>query len=215
MTPKTWQEVDLAYYDNIKGKSYPASIQLLRPITWLKHHGMHQVGKRVVLSISEFGINQIQANVTAIKPTTLDTSVIDWSKQVSRPVIGKFKRYASIVKTYTFKNLVTGKLSTINTTPNHQFYIENKKAFIPIDNVTATDKLVSEAGQPIRLLCFSGKQRHCGKSYNNKKPVPVYNLEIYQQHIYFVGHASILVHNNCRIEHLNNIDSALNDSIRN
>jgi len=88
ITPKTWQEVDLSYHDIINEKSYPASIQLLRPIAWLKSHGMYKVGNNVTLSIPEFGINAIHAHVTAIKPTTLNTANVNWSKRDTRPVIG-------------------------------------------------------------------------------------------------------------------------------
>ena len=157
ITPNTWQEVDLAYHDSINGRAYPGSIQLLRPVTWLKRHGMHRVDNKVTLSITEFGINDIHAYVTTIKPTTLNTTNVDWSKQKSHPVIGKFKRYTPIVRTYTFKNLTTGVISTIHTTPNHPFYVKNKKAFVPIENISSNDELISFDGQKIELLCFKGK----------------------------------------------------------
>ena len=196
ITPKTWQEVDLSYHDIINGKSHPASIQLLRPIAWLERHGMHKVGNNVTLSIPEFGINAIHAQVTAIKPTRLNTSNIDWSTRDTRPVIGKFKRYAPVVKTYRFRNFSTGKVSIVHATPNHPFYVKNKHAFVPINKVSMHDDLVSDSGESIKLLCPYYKRSHCGQSYN-KKPMPVYNLEVYQKHVYFVGTNNILVHNVC------------------
>ena len=198
ITPRTWQEVDLSYSDIIKGKSYPAEIKLLRPIEWLEENGMDKVGNEVNLSIPEFGVVNVQATVTAIKPTTLDTSKTDWSKIDSRPVIGTFKRYARVVNTYTFKDLSTGKISSINATPNHPFYVKNKNKFIPIENVSPTDQLINSSGQPIKLICGKGQNSHCGRIYNiDGTPVPVYNLEIYQRHVYFVGNTAILVHNVC------------------
>ena len=195
-THEAWNEVDLSYTDIIKGKSYLAEIKLLRPIKWLKAKGMDKIGNKVALSIPEFGVVNVQATVTAIKPTKLDTSKTDWSKMDSRPVISTFKRYAPVVKTYTFQDLTSGKMSTINATPNHPFYVKNKDAFIPIENVVPTDKLVNSSGQTIKLICDKGTSSHCGKLYNiGGKPIPVYNLEVYQRHVYFVGNESILVHN--------------------
>ena len=193
--PKTWEEVDLSYHDIIDGKSYPASIKLLRPVAWLKSHGMHNLGSNVTLSIPEFGINAIYTQVTAIKPTTLNTANVDWSKHGTRPVIGKFKRYAPIAKTYMFKNLTTGKVSTVNATPNHPFYVKNKKAFVPIQDVSSSDQLISATGQKIELVCLSGKITHCGIQYKYGRPAPVYNLEVYRKHVYFVGKNELLVHN--------------------
>ena len=200
ITPKTWQQVKLKYSDVINGKKYPAEIKLLRPIKWLQENSMNKVGSEVNLSIPEFGVMNVKATVTAIKPNTLDTSEIDWSTQDSRPVITIFKRYAPVVKTYAFRDLGTGEISTINATPNHPFYVKNKGKFMPIEDVAPTDQLVNSSGQTIKLICDKGQNSHCGKAYNTDgDPVPVYNLEIYQQHAYFVGNDEVLVHNNCDI----------------
>ncbi|MED7789696.1 hypothetical protein [Francisella sp. 19X1-34] len=126
ITPSTWQELDLKGYDYIKGKKYPAEIKLLRPISWLKTNHLDKVGNKAILSLPDFGIKKMYVTIEAIKPTKLDTSKIDWTKQRSYPVIGTFKRYAAIVKTYKFKDLTTGKLSKINATPGHKFYVKNR-----------------------------------------------------------------------------------------
>ena len=209
ITPDTWQQVELSYSDIINDKKYPAEVKLLRPIKWLQENGMDKVGNEVTLSIPEFGVVNVKARVTAIKSVTLDTSKIDWSKMNSRPVIGMFKRYAPVVKTYTFKDLSTGDISTINATPNHPFYVKNKGKFMPIEGVAPTDQLINSSGQPIKLICGKGQNSHCGKLYNtNGKPVPVYNLEVYQKHVYFIGKSKILVHNQCRITAPESIDDA-------
>jgi hypothetical protein len=164
----------------------------------LKIHGMNKIGNKIILSISEFGINDIHVTVIALKPTKLDTSKMDWSKRKSRPAIGTFKRYASMVKTYTFKDLSTGEVSTINATPNHPFYVQNKHKFVPIEDVAPSDQLVSAIGKKVRLICEGGKSSYCGDLYNKDgKPVVVYNLEVYKDHVYFVGESSMIVHNYC------------------
>ncbi len=198
ITPTTWQKVELKYSDVFNGKRYPAEIKLLRPVKWLKDNDMDKVGNKVNLSIPEFGVRSVHATVTAIKATTLNTSKIDWFRMNSRPVIGRFVRYAPIVKTYTFKNVNTGRITTINATPNHPFYVENKYKFVPIEDVTSNDRLVNSAGQVIKLICNNGQNKHCGKLYNtNGKPIPVYNVEVYQKHVYFIGDDRVLVHNVC------------------
>jgi hypothetical protein len=207
ITPKTWKEVDLSYSDTINGKEYPAEIKLLRPITWLKERGIDKVGNIAIFSIPEFGVERVKAKVTDIQPIKLDTSKINLLDQKSRPVIGTFKRYAQVVNTYTFKDLSTGKISTINATPNHPFYVKNKNRFIPIEDIETTDELVSKkkTGKQVRLLCAKGKFDHCGKIYNKDgQPVEVYNLEVYQDHVYFVGVDGVLVHNTCPFQRIQN-----------
>ena len=159
---------------------------------------MDKVGNHVDLSIPEFGVVNVHVTVTAIKPTKLDASKIDWSKIDARPVIGTFKRYAPVVKTYRFKDVTTGEISSINATPNHPFYVKNKGQFMPIDDIAPTDKLVNSSGQTIKLICNNGQTSYCGNLYNiDGKPVAVYNLEVYQEHVYYVGDDGILVHNVC------------------
>ncbi len=216
ITPKTWKEVDLNYFSVINGKRYQNIIDLLRPITWLHQHGMDKVGNTISLSLPEFGINHVKAYVVAIKPTTLDTRGMSWSKIDFRPVIGKFKRYALDVRTYTFRDS-KGHSDHIHATPNHPFYVQNKHGFVPIEDVKDTDVLVgmgSEASLPlddskridakgnarlddvVRLICSKGQHNHCGKPYSDgKHPMAVYNLEVYKQHVFRVGVQGVLVHN--------------------
>ncbi|MED7789695.1 hypothetical protein [Francisella sp. 19X1-34] len=205
ITPTTWQEVDLKAYDHIKGKRYPVEIKLLRPISWLKANHLDKVGNKEILSLPDFGIKKMYVTIEAIKPTKLDTSKINWSKQSSYPVIGTFKRYAAIVKTYTFKDLITGKISKVTSTPGHKYYVRNRTVnniigndthYISISRVKSDDILLSQIGDKIKLVCPTNKTSHCGKLYNTgHKPINVYNLEIYNKHRYFVGKNFILVHN--------------------
>ncbi|MED7789690.1 hypothetical protein [Francisella sp. 19X1-34] len=214
ITPTTWQEVDLKAYDYIKDKRYPAEIKLLRPISWLKVNHLDKVGNKGNFSLPEFDIKHMYVTVVALKPTKLDTSKINWSKQNSYPVIGTFKRYAPVVKTYIFKDLTTGKISKVTSTPGHKFYVKNRTVnniigknthYISISRVRSTDILISQTGDKIKLICPINKTSHCGKLYNRyHKPISVYNLEIYNKHRYFVGKNSILVHNGpCSNEAIN------------
>ena len=215
ITPETWQQVELSYSDIINGVEYPAEIKLLRPIKWLKENGMDKVGNEVALSIPEFGIENVAAKVTAIKQATLNTSKMDLSAMDSRPVVGTFKRYAEDVRTYKFKD-EQGNVEEITATPDHHFYLKNKDEFIKIDEVLSSDELVNQFGQEVKLVCPVGKKSSCGEQYNKDgKPVVVYNLEIYREHVYYVG-GGVLVHNGgCDIGiDVTNIDDLAEDSLR-
>ena len=204
ITPKTWEEVDLIYYSTISGHRYTNSIQLLRPIVWLHKRHMDTIGSKVTLSMPEFGIVNVMTTVKAIKPTQIDTRGVDWSKQKNAPVIGKFMRYVTDVRTYTFKDSL-GHISHINATPNHPFYVKNKHGFVAIGNVSDDDTLVGAIGLggkqvdgAVHLVCAKGKHRHCGVGYGNDgEAVAVYNFEVYRRHVYRVGVGKVLVHNGC------------------
>jgi len=204
ITPKTWEEVDLIYYSTISGHRYTNTIQLLRPIVWLHKRHMDVIGGKVTLSMPEFGIVNVLATVKAIKPTQLDTRGVDWSKQKSAPVIGKFMRYVTDVRTYTFKDSL-GHISHINATPNHPFYVKNKHGFVAIENVSDGDTLVGGFGfgdkhmdGAVHLVCDNGKHSHCGVAFAGVDlPTSVYNLEVYKRHVYRVGGEGVVVHNGC------------------
>ncbi|WP_018300958.1 Hint domain-containing protein [Fangia hongkongensis] len=197
---KSWVALQLDYNEVIGGKSYPAEIKLLRPLSWLKAHHIEKVGDKLNLSISEFGINQVNATVTQLTPSTLDITASNHSKETTRPVIGIFKRYAKTVNTYTFQD-ENGKVEQIHATPTHPFYVINKKRFIAIDELSSQDQLLSADGKEIQLVCPKGKLSHCGQRYNkDNKPILVYNIEVYQAHNYYVGNFKSLVHNICDAE---------------
>ncbi len=218
ITPETWQQVTLNYNDIIDGKEYPAEIKLLRPIEWLKANGIDEVGNKALFSLPEFGVDSVEVNVTEINATNIDTSNIDWQKQSSRPVITTFKRYAEDVRTYSFKD-EQGNIEKINVTPNHPFYVKSKADFVEIDKISVSDKLVSQTGKQVKLVCPVGQESSCGQRYNKYfEPIEVYNLEVYHEHVYFVGHKQLLVHNTClRLKDLaarKLLSSNLNTAIR-
>ncbi len=222
ITPKTWEEVDFVYYDDFpyknsySDKTIPGckkdnnnhgvtvlhcieQMNLLRPKTmarqWLKEQ---QKQGRVSVTIKEFGVNNVHGYITAIKPTTVNTTHLDINRCHQRPVISLFVRHVLKVRTYQFKDFITEKISSISATPEHRFYVKNYNAFVPIQDLSPKDNLISATGHLIHLLCKGNRNSHCGVSYGVKGvPVEVYNLEIYQRHRYFVGKGQILVHNIC------------------
>ena len=222
ITPETWEEVDFVYYDDFpyknsySDKTIPGckkdnnthgvtvlhcieQMNLLRPKTmarqWLKEQ---QKQGQVSITIREFGVNNVHGYITAIKPTTINTTHLDINRRNQSPVISLFVRHVLKVRTYQFKDFITEKISSISATPGHRFYVENYNAFVPVQDLSPKDNLISTTGHFIHLLCKGNRNSHCGVSYGVKGvPVEVYNLEIYQRHRYFVGKGQILVHNTC------------------
>ncbi len=224
ITPKTWEEVDFVYYhdfpckatcvdkiipgcrkaNNDSGKVVlrcTEQMNLLRPKTMVSQWLQEQKKQgRVSVTIKEFGVNNVHGYITAIKPTTVNTTHLDINRSHQSPAISFFGRHVLKVRTYQFKDVNTEQISSISATPEHRFYVEDYNAFVPIQDLSPKDNLISATGHQIHLLCKGNKNSHCGVSYGVKGvPVEVYNLEIYQRHRYFVGKGQILVHNICHI----------------
>ncbi len=222
ITPKTWEEVDFVYYhdfpckatcidkiipgcrkaNNDRGKVVLRCreyMNLLRPKTMVRQWQQEQKKQgRVSVTIKEFGVNNVHGYITAIKPTTVNTTHLDINRSHQSPAISFFGRHVLKVRTYQFKDVNTEQISSVSATPGHRFYVENKNTFVPIQNLSPKDNLISVTGHQIHLLCKGNRNSHCGVSYGVKGvPVEVYNLEIYQRHRYFVGKGQILVHNEC------------------
>ena len=222
ITPKAWEEVDFIYYDNFPYKSSYANktiadckkasnsnsnkiailrctehMHLLRPKTRVRQWQKEQKRQGwVPVTIKEFGIDNVHGHITAIKPTSVNTTHLNIKQSHHSPVIATFERHVLEVRNYTFKDLKTGKLSKVTATPNHKFYVANKKEFESIQAISSKDQLVSATVHQVQLVCGSDKENHCGTNYGVKGvPVTVYNLEVYRQHRYFVGKEQLLVHN--------------------
>ncbi len=222
ITPDTWKEIDFIYYDDFPYRSFYSNkvipdckkhinsqqklvlrcterINLLRPkILVDRWQRLQKLYGWVPVNIKEIGINNVHGYITAIKATTLNTTIANLTKCQSSPVITTIERHTLTIRTYTFKNIKTGVISVINVTPEHRFYVTNIQAFEPIQMIDSDDRLINAAGNEVKLLCNGSRINHCGVKFNRSKvPVAVYNLEIYRKHRYFVGKDQILVHNIC------------------
>ncbi len=220
ITPKTWEEVDFVYYhdfpckatcidkiipgcrkaNNDRGKVVlrcTEHMNLLRPKTMVRQWQQEQKKQgRVSVTIKEFGVNNVHGYITAIKPTTVNTTHLDINRSHQSPAISLFGRHVLKVRTYQFKDFNTKKISYVSATPEHRVYVKNYNAFVPIQDLSPKENLISATGHLIHLLCKGNRNSHCGVSYGVKGvPVEVYNLEIYKRHRYFVGKGQILVHN--------------------
>ena len=171
-------------------------IHLLRPektVQQWQYEQLHNGSVKLKPAVSRIG--QVQAKV--IRTTTSKNIKSTSSNAVAGKVTGIFISHGVDVRQYKFKNITTGHISTINATRNHQFYVKNKKTFIPLAKILSGDLLVTETGEIIRLVCTGKRQTHCGLPYNKTGITSVYNIEIDKKHTYLVGEQHILVHNTC------------------
>ena len=123
--------------------------------------------------------------LTSISSPVLDTG---W-------VTGTFTRHSQNIRQYTFIDKAIGRITRVNATPNHRFYVKNKHRFIAAYDLSVADRLVTAVGQEVRLLCLGKRKKQCSHSFHPKELTQVFNLEINNQHIYFVGENAIEVHN--------------------
>ena len=135
------------------------------------------------------GIREVHAHLIRVHDSAV--KAVHATHQAGR-VTGRVIRYSPDVKTYTFYDLNTHVRSKINATPEHRFYVVNKRAFIPLSKITSEDQLINASGRSVKLL-------YAVKNGGNSKKhlLPVYNLEVSDHHLYFAGVDRILVHNGC------------------
>ena len=163
-----------------------ATMQFLRPAKTVKKWQMpDDNGEHLSIKVKKPGTCNVHDHMTSIRETAANR------------VTGKFKRYVLDVRQYTFKTIKTGMISTVNATPGHLFYVTGRHRFMPVTSISSQDRLITASGEKVQLLCHSGQKKHCGVSLNRGLPVPVFNFEVGQRHIYFIGDTAVMVHNMC------------------
>ncbi|QDV47328.1 hypothetical protein Enr13x_72370 [Stieleria neptunia] len=78
-----------------------------------------------------------------------------------------------------------GESERIGVTDNHLFWSVDRQAFVPIGKM--------EIGE--RVVTFHGDTKRIESRLPRPGPQLVYNLEVYGEHVYFVGDQGLLVHN--------------------
>ncbi len=169
-------------------------IRLLRSTLWTKQQLWQQKKQGYVdFDLPELGIHHVRAHMVIISSIQLPLEVL--TNTTSQPATGIFIRHTNDVKTYKFKNQLTGQIGQVNATPEHPFYVANLQRYIPISRLSPAYQLVSANGDPVSVICPPNKYSHCGKPYRRGQVTTVYNLEINKRHRYFVGSQGIEVHN--------------------
>ena len=191
-----WEEIGIAWknpYDNAR----PNTAEILRPIRYANKYRLSYGNTNVQMNLAEFGVPEAHVRVIYIKPLTqAQIDKINHFSANQKPIIGFYRHEVRDVRTYTFKDS-QGHFSKVHATPNHPFYVVNSQTYVPISKITSKMELIDVNGQIIRLVCPIGKTKHCGKPCRKGKKTWVYNVEVYQQHHYFVGKQHVLAHNPC------------------
>ena len=143
------------------------------------------------------GMHAAKAIITAVRPVSpVILKQLSLQKNADM-VTSVFIRHSSDVRQYQFINERTKNTITINVTGNHRFYVQNRRAFVAVKKILPEDRLISDNGYTIRMLCSTHTANGCYKPYHPGQPVRVYNMEAGHRHTYFVGNIRVLVHNGC------------------
>ena len=242
VTPEKLKEVNLVYYQyfpchrlnchrHVKGcrvvyrstVSNPvshwffqctATMQFLRPAKTVKKWQVPDNSDHLLTEINNPNISSVHSRMIAVRETTANSVLPSLAGQSQNRVTGKFKRYVLDVRRYTFKTIKTGTINTVNATPGHPFYVAGKHRFMPVTNISSQDRLITASGEQVQLLCHPEQKKHCGIPINRGLPVPVFNFEVDQRHVYFIGDTAVMVHNNCNENdqaHVKELKSAFGD----
>ena len=169
-------------------------VQLIRPKKLIEAWSKKQYQQgHIDLTLKEAGIEHAKAHIISIMPFIPKLTGRDATTQ---QITGIFKRHALNTVYYTFKNISTGEISSIHSTPSHGFYLKNRRAFLPVEDITEKDTLITSNGNHVKRVNYrAGTSVTCDNTANI--PVLTYNLEVLEKHVYFAGSDKILVHNAC------------------
>jgi RHS repeat-associated protein len=169
--PATWRLVRLqtakpAGSDNI------VDAELLRPLAWIAACGA-LVGSRIHFELAELGIDG-PACVLAIEPCP------EIEPGRGRVITGTFTTARCSVLEL---RLASGKV--LEPTPPHRFFSETRQDWVAAQDLRGGEYLGTASGQAAAVESIglrAGEHR-------------VYNLEVEQEHQFYVGESGVLVHN--------------------
>ena len=163
---------------------------------WQREQNQHGF---FIFNLPDTGIHHVHARIKSILPSapSLNGNSLTSESLISKndsTITGVFKRHSSNVKSWLFKTLSTGKLSTIHATPTHQFYVKYLNEWLPLSKITSDMTLIDSQNNTVSLVCH-GKNKHCGIPWHPGRMTTIYNIEVYKKHDYFAGEQMLLVHN--------------------
>ena len=168
--PATWRAISLV---TEKADGSSLEVDLLRPPGWMQQLGI-ELGATVNLYLPEMGASGPAkvVSVSACPPIEENEGEV---------VTGLFRHSAGELLNVA----VEGIDDPIGTTPEHPFWSEDRQAFIPAGELSTGETLRLVTGNTVRITGITRRG----------PPEPVYNLEVSNQHVYYVSSAGVLVHN--------------------
>ena len=135
------------------------------------------VGLTVVLDLPEMGATgtAVVTNVTACPMVR---------SGAGQPITATFSHPPS---TAVLNVVFSGESQPIGVTDNHLFWSVDRQQFLPIGKM--------EIGEQVQT--FHGETKRIEAKLPRPGPQVVYNLEVYGEHVYFVGSTGMLAHNRC------------------
>ena len=172
----------------------PNKVVLLRPKKWALQHGLIPGHDNKQWAVSN-GLPVKTVFVSSVTPFHPDKKKsVQPAGTSSNRVTGIYIHDTDNVRTWKFIDRKK-HLTIIHATPNHPFYVQNLKKFLPLQKITSAMTLIDDRQHTIHLFCPAQKSRRCGLPYHPGRVNTVYNIEVDQQHQYFVSGEHILVHN--------------------
>jgi hypothetical protein len=169
--PKTWQ---VHRFLMNKPDGGWLKIGLARPVAWIESVERNDSGQ-VWLEFEELGIAD-WATLQATEPCPSDIL------GEGRLVTGTFEHSSGEV----LNLFISDEATPIGSTANHPFWSEDRQDFVQAGSL--------EPGEHLRLA--DGHTTTLERIEPIAEQLPVYNLEVDGEHVYFVGESGVLVHNN-------------------
>ena len=148
-------------------------IGLARPLAWIESVERNDSGQ-VWLEFEELGIAD-WATLQATEPCPSDIL------GEGRLVTGTFEHSSGEV----LNLFIAGEATPIGSTANHPFWSEDRQDFVQAGSLNP--------GEHLRLA--DGRTTTLERTEPIAEQLPVYNLEVDGEHVYFVGESGVLVHN--------------------
>ena len=188
-----WESIKINLYNPFNPKK-PNIVLFLRPSGYAKTYKLKNV-RNLKAWLYKLHLSGRRAEMVSVNPLPFfHYCNIPSPISGSNMVTGIYIHDSDNVYTWKFKDN-HGYTTLIHATPNHPFYVKNLKKFLPLNKIQPDMELLDYHQHVIRLVCPPDLHKGCGILYHPGKVTTVYNMEVAQQHQYFVSDSHILVHN--------------------
>jgi hypothetical protein len=189
--PKTWQ---VHRFLMTKPNGGWLKIGLARPVAWIESVERNDSGQ-VWLEFEELGI--------------ADWATLQGTESCPSDILGEGRRVTGTFEHSSGEVLnlyIAGEATPIGSTANHPFWSEDRQDFVQAGSLNP--------GEHLRLA--DGRTTTLERTEPIAEQLPVYNLEVDGEHVYFVGESGVLVHNagseySLRGKHPNKVSQQLLD----
>ena len=172
--PTTWRSYKVSLRDAL-AESLELEVTLLRPVGWMAEHSRRVAGRREVWVDFE------------------ELNAQGWAEVIEEracPVIeagpGKVITATITRPNEDVRTLTMSSGETLHVTGNHRMYSATRQDWVPVKEL--------EIGEALRTI--KGRESVAALGFQRGRH-QVYNLEVEDEHCYFVGNGEVLTHNSC------------------